>query len=118
MPVDIYAADHPGTLAVDCHDVITIEDAHFVLERCLTAVRSRPVHFLIDCSGLYNLAPGVLAIIAGYRDFLQHPNTRRLAFVTQSRLLQLSIQILFAPADLRFFDDRRAAHEFLYSTGE
>lgn len=113
MPVDIYAADHPGTLAVDCHDVMTVEDARYILERCLSAVRSHPVHFLIDCSRLHNLAPGVLAIIAGYRDFLHHPNTRRLAFVTQNRLIRLSIQMLFAPIDLHFFDDRHAAREFL-----
>jgi hypothetical protein len=118
MPVEIYAADQPGTLAVDCRQIMTADDARYILERCRSAVRSRPVHFLIDCSELHTLAPGVLAVIAGYSDFLHHPNTRWLAVVTRSALLRRSIQLLFAPADLRFFEDRDSARQFLHSVGE
>lgn len=112
MPVEIYA-DQPGTLAVDCREIITVEDARYLVERCLAAVRARPVHFLIDCSSLDNLAPGVLNVLAGADAFLHHPNTRWLAFVTRSALLKTSLHLLLSHARLRIFDDREAASDFL-----
>jgi hypothetical protein len=115
MPVEIYPAEDPATLTVDCQDVITADDIRFILERCLTAVRAHPAHFLIDCSNLLTLAPGALNVLAGSTDFLQHPNTRWLAFVTQSPLLKLSLQMLLGSADLRIFDDREDASRFLHA---
>ncbi len=113
MTIEIYPTDPPGTLAVDCSDIITMDDARYLLERCLSAVRSRPVLFLIDCSDLNTLAPGVLGILANASDFLQHPNTRWLAFVTQSSLLEGSLRVLLGDAALEFFADRDAANHFL-----
>jgi hypothetical protein len=48
---------------------MTVEEACYILERCWSAVRGHPVHFLIDCTDLHNLVPGVLAIVAGYSEF-------------------------------------------------
>lgn len=113
MTVEIYMAESPGPLAVECRDVITVDDLGYILERCLAAVRSRPQYFLIDCSNLSTLAPGAFQALAGYADFLQHPNTQRLAFVTDNSFLKTSIQLLFDSPALRFFEDREAAARFL-----
>ncbi len=113
MPVEIYTADPPGTLAVECREVLTVEDARYILEHCLAAVRADPVHFLIDCSRMETLAPGVLNILAGFDAFLNHPNTGLLAFVTRSALLKTSVQLLFGSSELRIFEDRDAAAHFL-----
>ncbi|HLV35988.1 MAG TPA: STAS/SEC14 domain-containing protein [Spirillospora sp.] len=118
MSVEIYPAEAAGAVAVECRDVMTVEDARYLLERCLAAVRSRPVHFLIDCTDLQTLAPGVLHVLAGSGDFVQHPNTRWLAFVTRSALLKRSLELLLGPADLRFFDDREAASRFLHAVSD
>ena len=118
MSVNIYTPRDTDTLAVDCRDVITVDDARYILERCLAAVRTRPACFLVDCSELSNLAPGVLNVLASYGDFIQHPNTRWLAFVTQSTFLKVSIQLLFGNIDLRFFDDREAASQFLQAVAD
>ena len=115
MPVEIYPAEDPATLTVDCRDVITADDIRFILERCLAAVRSHPAHFLIDCSDLLTLAPGALNVLAGSTDFLQHPNTRALAFVTQNPLLKLSVEVLLGNVDLSIFDDREDASRFLHA---
>ena len=118
MSVEIYIPQAPRTLAVDCRDVITVDDARYILDRCLDAVRAHPVCFLIDCSELRNLAPGVLNVLANYGDFLQHPNTRWLAVVTESTLLRLSVQLLFGSTDLRFFESREAASQFLQALAD
>ena len=114
MAVEIYTTDNPATLAVDCHDIITVEDVSYVLERCLAAVRARPQHFLIDCSNLATLAPGALHVLMHYADFLQHPNTQWLAFVTDNSFLKNTIQMLFDSTALRVFEDRETAARFLH----
>ena len=113
MSVEIYPTDNPGTLAVDCSDVVTVEDARYILERCLKAARAHPVHFLFDCSDLSTLAPGVFNVLAGFDDFLQHPNTIWLAFVTQNPLLQQSLRLFLGDDSLKFFEDRATADHFL-----
>ncbi len=113
MPVEIYRAEDPATVTVDCRDVVTAEDMRYILDRCLAAVKTRPQHFLIDCSNLITLAPGALNALASYSDFLQHPNTRWLAFVTDNSLLKTSIQLLFDRSALRIFNDRETASSFL-----
>lgn len=113
MTIEIYTAHKPDILAVDCSDVVTIEDARYLLERCLSAVRLHPVNFLIDCSDLSTLAPGVLAILANASDFLQHPNTRWLAFVTENSLLERSLRLLLGDTPLEIFSDRDSADLFL-----
>lgn len=115
MPVEIYAAATPDTLAVDCSEVFTLDDARYLLERCRTAVQGDRLHFLIDCSELHTLAPGVLAMLANASDFLQHPNTRWLAFVTQNSLLERSLRLLLGDATLEIFRDRDSAADFLRS---
>lgn len=114
MAVEVYKTDTPGTLAVECHNVITADDVRYILERCLHAVRSHPQHFLIDCSNLSTFAPGALHALASLNDFLHHPNTRWLAFVTDNALLKTSIQLLFDTPALRIFEDRDAASRFLH----
>jgi hypothetical protein len=113
MTVEIYVTESPGTLAVDCRDIITVDDLCYVLERCLSAVSARPQHFLIDCSNLATLAPGALHTLASYADFLQHPNTQWLAFVTDNSFLKNAIQLLFDSEALRVFEDRETAARFL-----
>ena len=113
MAVEIYSAEDPTTVTVDCSDVVTAEDLRYILDRCLAAVKKRPQHFLIDCSNLITLAPGALNALASYSDFLHHPNTRWLAFVTDNSLLKTSIQLLFHSAALRIFNDRETASNFL-----
>jgi hypothetical protein len=111
MTVQNYPTE--SALTVDCHDIITVEEALYIVERCLAAARRRQVDFIIDCSNLRNLAPGVLNVLANYADFVQHPNTRWLTIVTDSDFLRHAIQVLFHNPALRFFDDREAAALFL-----
>ena len=114
MAVEIHKSENSGTLTVECLDVMTADDVRYILERCLNAVRSRPQHFLIDCSSLSTFAPGALNALASDADFLQHPNTRWLAFVTDNSLLKTAIQLLFDSTALRIFEDRETASSFLY----
>jgi hypothetical protein len=113
MTIEIYAATTPDTLAVECSEIFTMEDARYLLERCFSAVQVDSLHFLIDCSNLHTLAPGVLAMFANASDFLQHPNTRWLAFVTQNSLLERSLRLLLGDAALEIFSDRDSADNFL-----
>ena len=111
MTVQIYPTE--SALAVECHDIITVEEARYILERCLAAVHRRQLDFIIDCSNLNNLAPGVLNVLASYVEFAQHPNTRWLTVVTDNAFLKNAIQVLFHNPALQFFDDREAAAYFL-----
>ncbi|MAS36384.1 MAG: hypothetical protein CL610_20430 [Anaerolineaceae bacterium] len=117
MPVDIYPAEQPATLTVYCRDIITVEDARYILDQCRAAVRSHPIHFLIDCTEMRNLAPGVLNVLTSYGEFLRHPNTGILACVTQSALLRFSMEVLFGHSAFRFFEDRETADQFLADAG-
>jgi hypothetical protein len=115
MSVEIYATE--SALTVECRDILTIEDARYILDHCLEAVRAQPQHFLIDCTHMHSLAPGVLNVLAGYTTFLLHPNTRCLAFVTENNLLITSIRLLFHASMLRIFASREAAWRFLGEIG-
>jgi hypothetical protein len=111
MTVRIYPTE--SALTVDCHDLITVEEARYMMERCLAAAHRRQVDFIIDCSNLVNLAPGVLQVLATYAEFVQHPNTRWLTVVTDNAFLSNAIQVLFHNPALRIFDNREAAAHFL-----
>ncbi len=112
MTVQIYPTE--SALAVDCRDIITVDEARYILERCLAAVHRHQVDFIIDCSNLSNLAPGVFNVLANYPEFLQHPNTRWLTVVTDNAFLKNAIQVLFDNSALRIFDNREAATRFLH----
>jgi hypothetical protein len=111
MTVRIYPTG--SALHIDCHDLITVEEARYMMELCLAAAHGQQLDFIIDCSNLVNLAPGVFQVLANYTEFVQHPNTRWLTIVTDNVFLKNAIQVLFHNPALRIFDDREAAALFL-----
>lgn len=114
MSVQVYWFDEPWITAIDLSGMVTTDDMRQVILAALVNLKSHPVYFLIDMTGVTGVEQKVFEL-SSLSEWIYHPNGRWFVYIQPHRLFS-AVMKMRQRGNYKAFDTREEAVMFLQSS--